>query len=83
MTDVVNSKAVFIPAIMPTIPFTSITPDVANQIAAVLKKFTDQGVEVWLRFAHEMNYYASSASGVYHGSKTHILSIIDSLQPSR
>ena len=69
MDDVVKSQAVFQPAVMPSIPFNQVTPDVARQVASVMKKFTDQGVEVWLRFAHEMNYYAEPSSGTYHGSK--------------
>ncbi|KAF6241890.1 hypothetical protein HO173_000602 [Letharia columbiana] len=64
MSDVVASGAVFIPAIMPTgLKFADISTDVANQIASVLEKFTSQGVEVWLRFAHEVNYYVTQASG--------------------
>ena len=54
-----QSGAVFIPAIMPTkVKFSDITPTVADQIAGVLERFTSRGVEVWLRFAHEMNWYA-------------------------
>lgn len=49
-------------------PFTEATPDVVSQVASVLNKFTEQGVEVYLRFAHEMNWYASSQSNTYHGS---------------
>ena len=64
LSDVVASGAVFQPAVMPTLSagFGAITPDVANQVAAVMKKFTDQGVEVWLRFGHEMNWYTQSVS---------------------
>lgn len=58
MSDVVTSGAVFIPAIMPTgVRFCDINETVAQQIASVLNQFTSQGVEVWLRFAHEVNYY--------------------------
>ena len=58
MSDVVASGAVFIPAIMPTgVRFCDINATVAHQIAYVLSQFTSQGVEVWLRFAHEVNYY--------------------------
>ena len=59
--------AIFIASVMPSIPFTEVTSSVASQVADVLKKFTDQGVEVYLRFGHEMNWYASSESDVYHG----------------
>lgn len=64
MSDVVSSGAVFIPAIMPTgLTFSQITPAIANDIAGVLNQFTSQGVEVWLRFAHEVNYYVTQGSG--------------------
>lgn len=57
--DVVRSGAVFIPAIMPVLSagFSGVTPEVAAQIARSMRKFTDRGVVVWLRFAHEMNWY--------------------------
>ncbi|KAE9404964.1 glycoside hydrolase [Gymnopus androsaceus JB14] len=64
--DIVNSKAVFIPAVMPTVDMSEIDSNVAAQVASVLKEFTDEGVEVWLRFAHEVNYYISS--GTYSGN---------------
>ena len=47
---------------MPYIKFSAITPAVATQIANVLKQFTDKNVEVWLRFAHEMNYYTQDGA---------------------
>jgi hypothetical protein len=58
--DVVSSGAVFQPAVMPTIPFNQITPSIASQVASVLSQFTSRGVEVWLRFGHEMNWYVVS-----------------------
>lgn len=65
--DVVQSGAVFVPSIMPTnVRFSDITREVADQIAGVLERFTSQGVEVWLRFAHEMNWYAGQGQ-VYAG----------------
>ena len=55
----VQSGAVFIPASMPTkFRFSDFDSTVAGQIAGVLEHFTFQGVEVWLWFAHEMNWYA-------------------------
>lgn len=60
LNDVVSSGAVFQPAIMPTIPFSEVTSSVASQVASVLEQFTSKGVEVWLRFGHEMNYYVVS-----------------------
>lgn len=59
MDDVVSSGAVFVPSIMPTGPtFAEISTDIASDIANVLNQFTSKGVEVWLRFAHEVNCYA-------------------------
>ena len=64
MFDVVSSGAVFIPAIISTrLTFSQITPAIANDIANVLNQFTSQGVEVWLRFAHKVNYYVTQGSG--------------------
>ena len=60
LSDVVSSGAVFQPAIMPIIPFSQVTSSVASQVASVLEQFTSQGVEVWLRFGHEMNWYVVS-----------------------
>lgn len=60
--------AIFIASVMPEIPFSQVDTNVASQVAAVMKKFTDQGVEVYLRFGHEMNWYASAEGGVYHGT---------------
>lgn len=38
----------------------------AVAIAQVMKQFTDRGVTVWLRFAHEVNWYQSD--GTYQGN---------------
>ena len=63
MSDVVTSGAVFVPAIMPTgLTFSEISTEIASDIANVLNEFTSKGVEVWLRFAHEMNYYVTPTS---------------------
>ena len=67
MSDVINSGAVFIPAIMPTgLTFSQVTDTIAQQIASVLEKFTDEGVEVWLRFAHEVNYYVTAGANPHY-----------------
>ena len=60
LNDVVSSRAVFQPAIMPIIPFSHVTSSVAAQVASALEQFTSKGVEGWLRFGHEMNYYVVS-----------------------
>ena len=66
--EVKSSGAVLVAHIMPTgLSFSQVGPTIAADIAKVVKKFTDQGIEVWLRFAHEMNYYAKT--GYYRGSK--------------
>lgn len=71
MSDVVASGAVFVPAIMPTgVRFRDIDQTVGAQIASVLGRFTSQGVEVWLRFAHEVNYYVlPDTDGAGNGSE--------------
>ena len=75
MSDVISSGAVFQPAIMPTgLSFSEVTSDIANDIAKVVRQYTDRGIEVWLRFAHEMNYYATT--GQYKGCKCHGVTIL-------
>jgi hypothetical protein len=64
--DIKKSGAVFVASVMPSVNFNQITADVAKQVAAVMKKFTDDGIPVWLRFAHEMNWYVQD--GTYHGT---------------
>jgi hypothetical protein len=66
--DILASGAVFVASVMPSVNFNQITPEVAKQVAAVMKQFTDEGVKVWLRFAHEMNWYVQD--GTYHGTST-------------
>ena len=54
--DVKASGAIFQPAVMPTGGWQGLTSSDNSQavaIANVMKKFTDEGIEVWLRFAHE------------------------------
>ncbi|KAK4075555.1 CAZyme family GH26 [Trichoderma harzianum] len=62
--DVVNSGAIFVPSVMPVLAqgFVGITKDVAYQVADVMRKFTERGVRVWLRFGHEMNWYVDPAA---------------------
>jgi len=64
--DIIASGAVFVASVMPSVNFNQITPEKAQQVAAVMKQFTDDGVKVWLRFAHEMNWYVQD--GTYHGT---------------
>ncbi|KNZ53046.1 uncharacterized protein VP01_335g5 [Puccinia sorghi] len=69
LDDVKASQAVFQPAVMPVKGWQGLTSSDNSQavaIAQVMKKFTDQGIPVWLRFAHEMNYYQTD--GTYEGT---------------
>ncbi|KAM0754252.1 hypothetical protein T439DRAFT_323118 [Meredithblackwellia eburnea MCA 4105] len=68
MDQIVAAGGVFQPAIMPTGGWQGLTASDNSQavnICNVLKKFTDKGLEVWLRFAHEVNWYQSD--GTYTG----------------
>lgn len=69
--DVIASGAVFVASVMPMINFNLVTKDVANQVASVMKQFTDAGVTVWLRYAHEMNWYVTD--NTYHGTAADFL----------
>ena len=53
---------IFVASVMPSIPMSEI-PNVAGSITTVMKQLTDAGLTVWLRFAHEMNWYDSAAGG--------------------
>jgi len=68
-SEIVAAGGVFQPAIMPTGGWEGLTTDDNSQavrICTVLKEFTDEGLEVWLRFAHEVNWYQTD--GTYSGS---------------
>ncbi|GAA5970392.1 hypothetical protein JCM11641_001691 [Rhodosporidiobolus odoratus] len=63
MDDIKACNCIFQPAVMPTKGWSGLTKDDNSQakaIATVMKKFTDEGIEVWLR------YYISD--GTYQGS---------------
>lgn len=67
--DVKACNCVFQPAVMPVGGWSGLTASDNSQavaIANVMKKFTDQGIPVWLRFAHEVNYYQKD--GTYQGT---------------
>lgn len=69
MDQVVASGAILEAAIMPTKGWQGLTSDDDSQaqaICAVMKKFTDKGVDVRLRFGHEVNYYQTD--GTYTGT---------------
>lgn len=53
---------IFIASVMPSVPFTEVNSAVALQVAAVMKKFTNSSVEVYLRFGHEMNWYVQDST---------------------
>ncbi|TNY22241.1 glycoside hydrolase superfamily [Rhodotorula diobovata] len=68
LDDIKASGAIFQPAVMPTKGWAGLTKDEDYQalaIAKVMKQFTDEGIEVWLRFAHEVNWYLTD--GTYQG----------------
>ncbi|MCJ1275442.1 hypothetical protein MMC21_003245 [Puttea exsequens] len=64
---------IYITSVMPDIPFSQV-PGIAGDIAIVMNEITEQGLTVWLRFAHEMNWYVKPTSGSdgkdsqYHGT---------------
>ncbi|BGP20884.1 hypothetical protein JCM10213v2_009049 [Rhodosporidiobolus nylandii] len=69
MDDIKACNCIFQPAVMPTKGWNGLTKSDNSQalaIASVMKKFTDEGIEVWLRFAHEINWYLSD--GTYQGT---------------
>ncbi|BGP20873.1 hypothetical protein JCM10213v2_009038 [Rhodosporidiobolus nylandii] len=57
MDDIKACNCIFQPAVMPTKGWNGLTNSDNSQalaIASVMKQFTDEGIEVWLRFAHEV-----------------------------
>jgi hypothetical protein len=53
---------------MPYVDWSEISTGLCASVAEYFENvFTSQGVTVWLRFAHEMNYY--SAVGTYPGGR--------------
>ncbi|KAA1064946.1 hypothetical protein PGT21_019917 [Puccinia graminis f. sp. tritici] len=67
--DVKACNCVFQPAVMPIGGWKGLTSGDNSQaiaIAKVMKNFTDEGIPVWLRFAHEVNYYQND--GTYQGT---------------
>ncbi|GAA5978580.1 hypothetical protein JCM5350_003148 [Sporobolomyces pararoseus] len=70
MDDIKACNCIFQPAVMPTKGWKGLTKDdnfQALAIAKVMKQFTDEGIDVQLRFAHEVNWYQSD--GTYKGTK--------------
>jgi len=69
LDDIKSSGAIAEFAVMPTGGWQGLTSDDDSQaqaICAVMKKFTDEGIFVRLRFAHEVNYYQTD--GTYTGT---------------
>ncbi|KAI5474492.1 glycoside hydrolase family 26 protein [Pseudohyphozyma bogoriensis] len=67
--EIVANGGVFQPAVMPTGGWSGLTTSDNSQAVAicdVMKTFVDAGLEVWLRFAHEVNWYLSD--GTYSGT---------------
>jgi len=66
ISDIKNSGGVLQAAVMPTkVKFNQVNSDLAGQVCKAMKTFTDEGITVWLRFAHEFNYYVTD--GTYEG----------------
>jgi len=62
--DIISSGAVLIASLMPEIDWDEVTPGLCESVASYFENtFTSQGVTIWLRYAHEMNYYVTSESG--------------------
>ncbi|GAA5864082.1 hypothetical protein JCM5353_006690, partial [Sporobolomyces roseus] len=69
MDDLKACNCIFQPAVMPTKGWKGLTESdnfQALAIAKIMKKFTDEGIEVQLRFAHEVNWYQED--GTYKGT---------------
>ncbi|GAA6061496.1 hypothetical protein JCM10212_000200 [Sporobolomyces blumeae] len=69
MDDVKACNCIFQPAVMPTKGWKGLTSSDNSQalaIAKVMKQFTDEGIDVHLRFAHEVNWYQTD--GTYQGT---------------
>lgn len=61
--DIISSGAVLIASLMPNITWTEVNPGLCSAVASFFEDtFTSQNTTVWLRFAHEVNYYASDGS---------------------
>ncbi|KAK3335036.1 glycoside hydrolase superfamily [Neurospora tetraspora] len=72
LDEIKGTGAALIAAVMPNgLSFNEVTPAIAADIANVVRQFTDQGIEVWLRFAHEMNWYVKP--GTYRGNSTQFI----------
>ncbi|PWY74326.1 glycoside hydrolase [Aspergillus heteromorphus CBS 117.55] len=68
--DIISSGAVLIASLMPTVDWTDITEELCNSVADYFKTtFTSKNVTVWLRYAHEMNYYADPSVDTYPGGR--------------
>lgn len=72
--DIISSGAVLIASLMPNVSsWTDITPELCESVASFFENtFTSQGTTVWLRYAHEVNWYTTAASGPEYpgGSKS-------------
>jgi len=70
---IVDSGAVFIPSLMPEVSnWSSLTAEYSASIAKYFEdNYTSKNVTVWLRYAHEVNYYADPNGGqqVYHAGQ--------------
>lgn len=56
VTSLGQPYPIFVASVMPSIPMSGV-PSAASSITFVMKELTSAGLTVWLRFAHEMNWY--------------------------
>ncbi|KAK4697229.1 hypothetical protein P7C71_g813, partial [Lecanoromycetidae sp. Uapishka_2] len=56
---------IFVASMMPDIAFSDV-PAMVGKVTTVMEEITSQGLTVWLRFAHEMNWYVTD--GTYSGT---------------
>ncbi|KXL47735.1 glycoside hydrolase family 26 protein [Acidomyces richmondensis BFW] len=65
--DIIESGAVLIASLMPEVDaWSDISTGLCASVASFFEStFTSQGVTVWLRFAHEMNYYGDPNGGQF------------------
>ncbi|KAF2719652.1 glycoside hydrolase family 26 protein [Polychaeton citri CBS 116435] len=72
--DIIDSGAVLIASLMTEIHWYQVTEGLCESVAKYFENtFTSKGVTVWLRFAHEMNYYADPKGGqqIYPGGQNY------------
>lgn len=58
LNDIKKSGAIAVLSVQPlNFPLGLVTSDVASRLAEIIKRYTDEGITVYVRFAHEFNFY--------------------------